>query len=352
MKASFKSYSLNFKRPSGTSRGVLRQKESFFLKIEQADAPFPTGWGEVGVLRGLSADDVPNLEEQLAWTCDHIHLGLEELLAVNTSFPSIQFALEQSFSHLQHGFEHFESPLTSGEQSLPINGLIWMGDAAFMHEQIQARLSEGFKTLKMKVGAISWEQEWALLKGIRERFSSDQLELRVDANGAFDLKTALEVGRALESLQVHSIEQPLRADAWADLAVAAREMAVPIALDESLIGLFDSSTREELLDTVKPQYIILKPSFIGGWSGSNSWVELAEQRNIRWWSTSALESNVGLNAIAQWTATKGVQIPQGLGTGSLYTNNIAGPWRVHGGEFSLDGSLQSGWDMTAVEALF
>lgn len=341
MKATFQSYILNFKNPSGTSRGVLRRKESFFLKIESGDR---VGWGEVGVLRGLSCDDRPDLEDQLRWTCENITLGLDELYAANIQFPSIQFALEQAFSHLENGFIHFESPFTEGSELQSINGLIWMGDEHFMKDQIAKRLDEGFSTLKMKVGAISWEQEKHLLESIRNQFSPKALELRVDANGAFDTQTALEVGRSLAKLHVHSIEQPVHPQDVEGLQLVAGKMAIPVALDESLIGVFSSSDKAQLLDFVRPQYIILKPSFIGGWRGSEAWIELATERNIGWWATSALESNVGLNAIAQWTYTKKNQIPQGLGTGSLYSNNIESPLMIDHGRIGI--SLEKDWDLS------
>lgn len=348
MKAEVISYTLGFKQPAGTSRGVLRDKQCFFLKITDASAPFPVGWGEVGVLRGLSMDDVPELEGQLDWTAKHIHLGLDELYRANAQFPSVQFALEQAFSHLQHGFQHFDTPYSRGQAAMPINGLIWMGDEAFMLEQISKRLEEGFTTLKMKVGAIDWAIERDLLAGIRRAFGPEALTLRVDANGAFNLKQALEVDAVLSDLGVHSIEQPLPVKDREGLAALAATTKVPIALDESLIGLVDRESRIELLDQIKPPFIILKPSFIGGWRGADQWIALAEERGIGWWATSALESNIGLNAIAQWASTKQNPLPQGLGTGSLYTNNIPGPNVVKGGEISIPGNVQQDWDISAL----
>ena len=343
IKATVHSYLLNFKQPAGTSRGVLRTKESFFLRIEDPTTPFAVGLGEVGVLRGLSVDDVPELESRLAWTAENIHLGLEVLYARNSAFPSIQFALEQAFSHLQHGFHHFETPFSHGEQGQAINGLIWMGTKHFMLDQIQRRLEEGFGTLKMKVGAISWADELALLKGIRERFSSRDLTLRVDANGAFSRSSIDPVLHELAALEVHSIEQPLPPADREGLAQICATSPVPIALDESLIGVFSAVEKERLLDEVRPQFIILKPSFIGGWRGSNEWIDCAKARGIAWWATSALESTVGMNAIAQWTATKQLLLPQGLGTGSLYTNNIPGPLEVKNGELWTVGDVQKLW---------
>ena len=345
IKATVHSYLLNFKQPAGTSRGVLRTKESFFLRIEDPTTPFAVGLGEVGVLRGLSVDDVPELESRLAWTAENIHLGLEVLYARNSAFPSIQFALEQAFSHLQHGFHHFETPFSRGEQGQAINGLIWMGTKHFMLGQIQRRLEEGFGTLKMKVGAISWADELALLKGIRERFSSRDLTMRVDANGAFSRSSIDPVLHELAALEVHSIEQPLPTTDRDGLSEVCAVSPIPVALDESLIGMFSKADKELLLDTVRPQYIILKPSFIGGWHGADEWIECAAARGIDWWATSALESTVGMNAIAQWTATKHLHTPQGLGTGSLYTNNIPGPLEVKKGELWTAGDVQTSWSL-------
>jgi len=342
IQADYQPYLLEFKQPSGTSRGVLHQKLSYFIRIQDSGRE---GFGEVGVLQGLSCDDVPELEDQIRWTTQNIALGLEELYALNWRFPSIQFALEQAFSHLANGFEHFSSPFTSDQAPQKINGLIWMGDRDFMMDQISKRLSEGFTTLKMKVGAISWESERDLLKYIRDRFNTKELEIRVDANGAFGLDQAITVSAFLKEIGVHSIEQPLPAKAHTELQSAAQRMHIPIALDESLIGVFHKEDKIKLLDQIMPEYIILKPSFIGGWKGSEEWISLAQERGIGWWATSALESNLGLNAIAQWAYIQENPIPQGLGTGSLYTNNIPAPLHVYGGELTIRKDGES-WDLS------
>jgi len=348
MIAKYTSYTLNFKIPGGTSRGVLTTKESFFIAIHDKGN---IGLGEVGVLRGLSFDDVPELESQIDWTCRNIELGLEELYASNMRFPSIQFALEQAFSHLENGFEHFPSAFTKGQAVQPINGLIWMGSLSFMREQVAKRISEGFNTLKMKVGAIGWEEEKSVLTALRKEFSPEQLELRVDANGAFELEEVIEISKYLQELSVHSMEQPLKAGRNEELAEAAEKMHIPTALDESLIGMISPKEKVDLLDIIKPQYIILKPSFIGGWKGADRWIELAKKRGIEWWATSALESNIGLNAIAQWAYTKSNPIPQGLGTGSLFTNNIEGPYKVEGGLLKMEKNILSDWDLSALKSI-
>jgi o-succinylbenzoate synthase len=296
------------------------------------------GYGECGLLKGLSYDDVPDYEDKLSWACNHIHLGLESLWSDLLHFPSIQFGLEQAFLSLQssHPFMLFPSPFISAQTPIPINGLIWMGDQNFMSQQIGAILNNGFNCVKMKIGAIDVDQELTLLRSIRQQYPEEVIELRVDANGAFDLKTAYKVMESLQEIGVHSIEQPLPVQSISDLATLCADAPIPVALDESLIGCLTIAQKEHLLDTVNPQYIILKPSFIGGFKGSDQWIQLANSRGIGWWVTSALESNIGLNAIAQWVFLKNTILPQGLGTGSLYTNNIPAPLKVQKGTLAYD----------------
>lgn len=330
MKAHYKRHLLQFKRPSGTSRGVLNQKETFYLILQQENK---TGIGECGILRGLSVDDRTDYEEKLQWTCDNIHLGEKKILAELTEFPSIQFGLETALISIEadHPFELFPSDFTKGQKDIPINGLIWMGDKSFMKQQISEKLEEGFSCIKMKIGAIDFETELELLKSIRKEFSASDITLRVDANGAFKFSEALEKLKILSDLDLHSIEQPIKQNQWEKMADLCLKTPLPIALDEELIGVFSGADKMKLLDTIKPQYIILKPSLIGGFGGSDDWISLSEERNIGWWMTSALESNVGLNAISQYTFTKNNDLPQGLGTGSLYTNNVDSPLEVKNG---------------------
>ncbi|MGY0392584.1 o-succinylbenzoate synthase [Bizionia sp. KMM 8389] len=330
MKANYYKYILNFKQPSGTSRGILKTKETWFLRIESNGKQ---GVGECGILRGLSADDVPNYEEQLAWVCNNINLGFETLYKRLAAFPSIQFGLEIAFKSLHSDgmYNLFPSDFTTGKSAIPINGLIWMGTEKFMKQQIQDKIEAGFTCIKMKIGAIDFDTEWALLKAIRNEFSEKDIELRVDANGAFSETEALEKLKRLSELKLHSIEQPIKAKQVDCMANLCDKTPLPIALDEELIGVFDSSEQQKLLQTIKPQYIILKPSFVGGWQGSLQWIEYADKHNIGWWITSALESNIGLNAIAQWTYTLNSAMPQGLGTGSLFTNNFDSPLTVKNG---------------------
>src|SRR5690606_9836442 len=232
----------------------------------------------------------------------------------------------------------FPSEFTRGEAAIPINGLVWMGDNLFMKEQISEKLKQGFTCIKMKIGAIDFKTELELLKSIRKEFSASEVELRVDANGAFSKNEALEKLKVLSDLKLHSIEQPIKQGQWQEMARLCEETPLPIALDEELIGVFSEEEKSNLLDTIKPQFIILKPSLIGGFRGSDSWIKLGEKHNAGWWITSALESNVGLNAISQYTFTKNSKLPQGLGTGSLYTNNIDSPLQVSKGELKYDPS--------------
>ena len=330
MRAYFKKYILHFKRPGGTSRGVLHTKETYFLFLEDGHKK---GVGECGLFRGLSADDRLDYEEKMQWVCNNIHLGKEALLKQVYDLPSIQFGVEQVFLSLKSEdmFQLFPSDFTKGKAAIPINGLIWMGSEDFMKEQIAQKLEEGFTTLKLKIGAIDFETELRLLKSIRKQFTSDEVEIRVDANGAFSPKEVLEKLKRLSEYQLHSIEQPIKAGHWEEMAELCTETPLPIALDEELIGIFNLPEKEKLLSTIQPQYIILKPSLIGGFSGSNEWIALAEKYNIDWWITSALESNIGLNAIAQYTYSLNINMPQGLGTGGLFTNNIDSPSEVHKG---------------------
>jgi len=338
MTANYHRYDLHFKLPSGTSRGILKTKETWFILI---DADGKQGLGECGLLRGLSIDDRPDYEAQLKWTCQNIHLGLEKLYAANVQFPSIQFGLEIAFKSLksQNKFVMFPSDFTQGKASIPINGLIWMGSETFMKQQIQEKIEAGFRCIKMKIGAIDFETEINLLKSIRKQFTSKDLELRVDANGAFSPDEALEKLKRLSELDLHSIEQPIIAGQFEAMAKLCAETPLPIALDEELIGVFSIKKKEALLQTIKPQYIILKPSFIGGYRGSKEWIDLAKKNQMGWWITSALESNVGLNAIAQWTFTLQNRLAQGLGTGSLFTNNFESPLQVKNATLRYDNNL-------------
>lgn len=345
LKADYQYYPLNFKQASGTSRGVLTQKDSWFIRIWDDKNPNVKGIGECSIIKGLSFDDKEGYEGKIKEICEciddywyYLEEGLKE-------WPSIYFGLETAFLDFQSNGTKvlFPSNFTSGKAQIPINGLVWMGDSGFMKEQIQQKLEDGFKCLKLKIGAIDFDEEIKLLQAIRKDFGSDKIELRVDANGAFSPSKALGKLKILSEFQIHSIEQPIKAGQWNDMADLCLSSPLPIALDEELIGVLDLSVKNELLNTIKPQYIILKPSLLGGIKGSKEWIDLAEERKIPWWITSALESNIGLNAIAQWTYTLTNPMPQGLGTGQIYSNNIVSPLYMSKGYLAYDTSAK--WDI-------
>lgn len=332
--AQFKQYLLNFKQASGTSRGVLHTKETFFLEIFENEKK---GIGECALFRGLSSDDVPEYEEKLQWLCDNINEDFEILKEELKNFPSIWMGYEQAILNLKHGDNlYFPSEFTRGKSTIKINGLIWMGDEKFMQKQIEEKIKHGFDCIKLKIG-VDWNLEKNILNHLRKKFPASKLELRVDANGAFNFEKAKIVLQELADLAIHSIEQPIKAiskerswmkagrnydSIFSEMAELCAQTPTPIALDEELIGISDFHEKKELLETIKPQYIILKPSLVGGFSGTDEWISIAEKLKIGWWITSALESNLGLNAIAQYTFTKNSKMPQGLGTGGLFTNNL------------------------------
>ena len=348
MKGSYKKYILNFKNPSGTSRGTLRTKETWFLILEEHGK---FGIGECGLFRGLSYDDVPEYEEKLKWLVANISAGEEYLFKELEDYPSIQFGLEQALLSLKSNtpFELFDSSFLNKESAIAINGLIWMGSEKFMHDQIQEKIEAGFKCIKMKIGAIDFEKELKLLQSIRKKYTQDKIELRVDANGAFSLETANEKLTRLAELNINSIEQPIKSGNWDVMKRLCVDSPLPIALDEELIGILNIAEKETLLKTIKPHYIILKPSLVGGFKGSEEWIILAEKYGIGWWITSALESNIGLNAIAQWTATLENSMHQGLGTGSLFTNNFESPLTVENG--ALYYKQNKNWEKNLIREL-
>ena len=330
--ATFKQYLLQFKNPSGTSRGVLHTKETFFLEILEGDKK---GIGECALFRGLSFDDVPDYEEKLTWLCENINQDSAYLKKELLHFPSIWFGYEQAILNVKHGENlYFPSDFTEGKSSIKINGLIWMGNVDFMQTQIEEKLELGFDCIKLKIG-VDWNSEKEILRKLREKFPKEQLELRVDANGGFTFEEAKIVLKELYELGIHSIEQPIKAGNLEEMKLLCATTPTPIALDEELIGVVDFEEKRKLLEKIKPQYIILKPALIGGFSGTDEWISFAENLGIGWWITSALESNIGLNAIAQYTFTKGNKMPQGLGTGGLFTNNFESNLQLEGDLLSM-----------------
>ncbi len=317
---------LHFKQPAGTSRGVYNTRKVWYVGITSVEEPQRIGLGECAPLPNLSCDDLPDYEDILNEACKQLELtGVIDKEALRP-YPSILFGLETALLHFQaNSFALWDTPFSRGESGIPINGLIWMGDYAQMFRQIEKKMELGFRCIKLKIGAINFEEELSLLRHIRKHFTAREVELRVDANGAFSPEDAMNKLNRLAELDIHSIEQPIRAGQLDDMARLVKESPIPIALDEELIGVTSLSGKAELLDKINPQYIILKPSLHGGICGSTEWIDEAEKRNIGWWITSTLESNIGLNAIAQWCATLSTTLPQGLGTGMLFTDNVEMP---------------------------
>ncbi len=327
-------YTLQFKFDAGTSRGVLTSKTTWIMEVRDSVRPGTCGLGEAGPLKGLSPDDLPDLPGRLGQLeADFNNLGLEaddlDLEAVldaliSGNLPAVRFGLESALLDLLNGGKrvYFDNGFVRGEQAIPMNGLIWMGTPAFMAAQLEEKLKEGFTTIKLKIGAIGFDEECALLAAVRERFTAKQITLRVDANGAYTPEEAPARLARLAEYDLHSIEQPIRAGQPEAMARLVRESPVPVALDEELIGIKEYREKRRLLEAIRPHYIILKPSLTGGFQHTREWIALAAEMRIGWWITSALESNIGLNAIAQFTAGFENPLPQGLGTGQLYRTNF------------------------------
>lgn len=324
MKATFCKYRLNFYTSAKTSRQVMTYKITYFIKIWDENEPDVYGIGECALFKGLSADDVPEYEQMLTHVCNNIHSVTAEDLK---NFSSIKFGVETAFADLCNGANRmpFPSLWTEGKRRVVINGLVWMGTFEEMSQRIEEKLNDGFKCLKLKIGGIDFESELNLLKSIRSRFSSEVLDLRLDANGAFTPENALDRLEQLYPYHIHSIEQPIKPGQWNDMERIVRLSPINIALDEELIGINDRELKRQMLNAVRPDFIIIKPALCGGFSGAKEWIDLAADCSSGWWATSALESNIGLNAIAQWVAKINPNMPQGLGTGRLFSNNIDSP---------------------------
>ncbi len=342
--ANFKNLDLHFKFPAGTSRGVLLHKPSTFLMLRKDGF---TGIGECSTIPDLSIDPMDTYSNKLNEICRLLNEGVDPDTFDLEEYPSIAFGLETALLDLAaKGCKClFPSSFTQGTTGIPINGLVWMGDKAFMEKQIREKIAAGYHCIKLKVGANEFETELEIIAAIRKEFSASDIEIRLDANGAFKPHDALEKLNKLSVFDVHSIEQPIRQHQVEAMAELCAKSPIPIVLDEELIGV-KPSEREALLEKIKPAYIILKPSLIGGFKESEEWIRLAEEQHVGWWITSALEANIGLNAIAQWTATLGSRLPQGLGTGQLYTNNVPSPLEIK--QATLYYNPESNWDLNSI----
>ena len=329
MRLQFAPYNLIFKRPAQTSRATMTDKITCFLRIFDESEPEHFGIGEAAVFPGLSPEADERFFYKLMELQANIRLGQSTDLS---SFPSLQSGLEQAIRDYAGGCRgiYFNSPFIHGKETIPINGLIWMGTFDYMQQQIDEKIAQGFRCLKLKIGAIDWKQEISLIQSIRKQYDSTTLQIRVDANGAFSPVDALDKLEELSKYEIHSIEQPIATGFPDEMARLCRQSPLPIALDEELIGLFNLEDKRKIIDHIRPQYIILKPALIGGYTGAEEWISLADEREIGWWVTSALESNIGLNALSQWVATLNHDKCQGLGTGNLYLNNLSSPIYLKG----------------------
>lgn len=342
LRAAYCRYFLAFNEPAKTSRSTMRVKETFFVKVWDDATPEVFGVGECALFRGLSHDDVPDYEEVLSQTCRYVHL----VNVADIPYSSIRFGLETALLDLANGGKRrlVDSPWSRSESAIKINGLIWMGNHDEMLDRINAKCIAGFHCLKLKIGGIDFDEELDLIRRIRNRFSPQEVELRLDANEAFSIGDAMMKLKRLADFGIHSIEQPIKRRQWEQMARLTNNSPIPIALDEELIGCRNDRQKLELLKATKPRYIIVKPSLCGGLADSDRWISIAESLGIGWWATSALESNIGLNAIAQWVSKYPMTMPQGLGTGMLYRNNIPSPLRQHDDVIVTEND--EGWDLS------
>ena len=328
LNARFHKKLFKFKRPSGTSRGILTEKYSWYIELWDIKDPDIVGIGECSIIPGLSPDfvDSASYEAKIESVCKDLKQDIND-------WPSIKFGVETALLDMKNGGKSiiYDNDFSRSQKGIPINGLIWMGDEKFMKAQIEEKIELGFTTIKMKIGALDFDREYDILNSIRKSYSANEITLRVDANGAFSAIDALKKLTLLSELEIHSIEQPIMAGQTNRMRKLCQQTPLPIALDEELIGINTVADKTVLLDTIKPQFIVIKPSLHGGISGSREWIEIAEKQDIKWWMTSALESNVGLNAICQLTAEFDNELPQGLGTGSLYIENTSSNLVVQNG---------------------
>ncbi len=346
MHAYFRKHILQFKKPGGTSRGVLHSKESWFIVIKNSDDTH-LGIGECSIIPKLSPDNYVEIESTIHDLCKQLNQGniVPELDLLD--FPAIRFALETALlDYKNRGSKKlFNSPFSNG-QAIPINGLVWMGSKEFIYNQIREKIEQEYNCIKIKIASLPFEEELEILKYIRTQFVKSDIEIRLDANGGFETQEVEEKLKHLSDFHIHSIEQPIKAKQWEVMSQLCSDKIIDIALDEELIGINDSAEQRSLLTSINPQYIIIKPSLLGGFSESEKWISQAEELGIDWWVTSALESNIGLNAIAQWTSTldtKGRH--QGLGTGQLFANNIRSPLFIDNGKLYYG---DSGWDLNLI----
>ena len=340
--AYYKKHRLEFRFLAGTSRGTMKERDTYFVYLSKKDNLEIVGTGEISPLYGLSIDFLPNLESIIIDVCKRIENSNIETLEnifdlIPTSLPSVCFGFETAFLDLENGGKRiiYKNDFSLHQKSIPINGLVWMGDFEFMKNQLEEKLEQGFSCIKLKIGAIEFEKECKLLESVRKHFDENKITIRVDANGAFSVDEALKKLQILSNYSIHSIEQPIVTNQWYEMERLCRETPLPIALDEELIPLINLEDKKRMLDCIQPQFLIFKPTLLGGLQKTAQWITLCQERNVDWWITSALESNIGLNAISQFVANYNPTLHQGLGTGKLYHNNIESGLEIEKGEIFM-----------------
>ena len=346
IKAILRYNEFRFRKPATTSRGKLLRKPVYFILLYDSSLPFVHGIGECSLFPGLSMDDVNGYQKKVQEIVELINKGWFNLKTSQYSYPSINFAIETALKDLEQKGSKilYPSALTEGRDSIPINGLIWMGMPEDMNSQIDQKLAQGFHCLKLKIGALDFEDEYEIISRIRNRYKAEDLEIRLDANGAFPPEDALEYLYRLSDLDIHSIEQPILPSQLDEMAALCETSPLPVALDEELIGKYPYENKLQLLTMINPEYIVLKPGLLGGIGSCEEWIEIANKLKIGWWITSSLETNIGLNVIAQWTYTLNSSLPQGLSTGDLFENNIESPLALQGEKLYY--FPQKKWDLS------
>lgn len=336
-------YTLKFKFEARTSRGSMTEHQVWYLVLEEEGF---YGIGEAAPLKGLSIDNMEHWNVKLSWLSQHVNDDEKKIKTALKNFPALYFGYEMALKSLdgEHPMMLFPSVFTAGKAAIPINGLVWMNDAKQMQSQIDKLIDDGFTVLKMKVGALDWKDELKLIKELRKKYDNTEIQLRLDANGAWSPEEAIDKLNKLSEMEIHSIEQPIRPGQWDAMAELCAQSPVPVALDEELIGIHELKRKKELIKTITPDYLIIKPTLLGGFKAAEEWIKLAKENGIDWWVTSALESNVGLNAISQWVVTQIPRVPQGLGTGMLYENNISSPLEVKKGKLLIN--YEKSWDLS------
>ena len=350
IKASYLKKILSFIRPAETSRGILTRKPSWYITLSDDEVPEIHGIGECSIIPGLSRETEEMVDRKIHEVCSDInHKGIADTTDLE-GYPSIVFGIETAMTDFKTGGRKilFPSSFTEGRSAVRINGLIWMGSIDYLLKQVEEKLDQGYACLKFKIGSLRSEEELGLLKSIRDRFSARDLELRVDANGAYAYDAALEIMKQLADLEVHSIEQPIKPGRWEEMAQLCMHAPVPVALDEELLGKHDPEEKRLLVKRVHPQFLVLKPGLLGGFRQAMEYIALAKKEKIGWWITSALESNIGLNAIAQWAFVHGGALAQGLGTGKLYRQNVSCPLSLEGDRLFF--RPEKDWNLSFIES--